>query len=142
MGLETAGVDQSGNIDRTNDDTAIVYCPLETEKPNYKVFIPKDVTSSVRKRIKPGYGDKGKFISKFYAAGLYYLLRGATDDIGEIVMEKEYEGKMNHIINITCCWIRDIYDGEASTSQFTIQDRQPDFPPDTLAKKIEKRSKS
>lgn len=32
MGLEKAGVDQSGNIDRTNDDTAVVYCPLDSEK--------------------------------------------------------------------------------------------------------------
>lgn len=51
-------------------------------------------------------------------------------------MEEEYDGKMDHIINITCCWIRDIYGGEARTSQFTIQPRQPDFKPDTLAKKV------
>lgn len=136
MPLEKAGVDQSGNIDRTNNDTAIVYCPLDNEKPNYKLFIPRDVSSSVRERIKPNYEDKGRFITKLYAACLYYLLRDVTTDINEIVMEEEYTGKMDHIINTTCNWIRDRDGREASVDQFTIQPRQPNFAPDTLAKKV------
>ncbi|MFB6209874.1 MAG: hypothetical protein ABEJ56_07120 [Candidatus Nanohaloarchaea archaeon] len=99
-------------------------------------MVESEVTSEVRRRIKPFYDDKGKFISKFYAAALFYLLRDSIEEVYEVVMEEEYEGKMAHIVNITCCWIRDIHGSEADTAKFTIQPRQPDFHPDILAKKV------
>lgn len=136
MPLEKVGVDQSGRIEQSEDHTGIVYCPLSSEKPNYKIFISKTTSSKLNKHRKPRYRDKGKFLSKLYAACLYYLLHDVTEDIDEIVMEEEYTGKMDQIVNTTCNWIRDISGNKADTDQFTIQERQPHFKPDVLANKV------
>jgi hypothetical protein len=92
----------------------------------------------VRKHLKGKYRDKGKFKANMYSVALYYLLRDVMEDIDEIVMEVEYEGWMDDIINTTCNWIRDVYGGEAYADQFTIQPRQPHFKPDILANKVRK----
>lgn len=138
MPLEKVGVDQSGTINNTQNHTGIVFCPLDSETPNYKIFVPKTVSSKINDHIKGKCRSKSHFVTKSYATTLYYLLKDASTDIGEIVMEEEYSGKMDDIINCTCNWLRDINGQDIKTEKFTIQPRQPHFKADTLANKVRK----
>ncbi|MFB6209190.1 MAG: hypothetical protein ABEJ56_03555 [Candidatus Nanohaloarchaea archaeon] len=110
MGIQTAGIDQSGKVNKSEHDTAIVYCPLDSKKPKCSVFIPKEVTIKVEDRLKKPFKRNYRvswFGPKMFSIGLYFLLRDVIEDINQIHMEDEYPGNMDAILDTLSNWFRD-----------------------------------
>lgn len=131
MGLDEVGVDQSGKVDKTELNTAIVWCPLDEIAPNYSLYVPKEVTRKVRQRIYPQFKTdpnlrKRWFGPKMYAVSLYYLFKGAITDIERIHMEIEYEGHSDSILDTLDNWFRN-EPTEFSRQKFIYPTDKADF---------------
>lgn len=102
MGIQKVCIDQSGIVNKTDRDTALVYCPVNSQEPNYTILIEEETTAKVHSRLKQSFKQKHRknwFGPKMFAISLFHLLQGSLNDIDTIHMEEEYPGHMDAILD-------------------------------------------
>lgn len=91
-------VDQSGKIEQTNWDTVLAM----SDGVDYAILIPAAVKREVFHLLRGLYPERaGEFhIYQFFAVGLYLLMSPYLDELEEVGIDREYEGKEGYIKGI------------------------------------------
>lgn len=91
--LQAIEIDQSGKMERLTVDTALAF----SDGIARSILVPATAKRTVYQALKEK-GVKPKLISvRMFAAGLFLLLEEHLKDLGEVVIDLEYDGWDNEI---------------------------------------------
>lgn len=81
-------VDQSGKIGKTNEDTVLAF----SNSKHYTVLIPKSVKQRCVRMLREQGLPAQELYIRFFAVGLYYLLKPHIQQINFVLIDMEYPG--------------------------------------------------
>ncbi|MFN8490016.1 MAG: hypothetical protein U0350_20685 [Caldilineaceae bacterium] len=81
-------VDQSGKIGKTNEDTVLAF----SNSKHYAILIPKSVKQQCVRILREQGLPAQELYIRFFAIGLYFLLRRHIQQLNVVLIDMEYPG--------------------------------------------------